>query len=116
MFITRSFHGQELAGVIGFGLSLVLWLLSSWRLVFHTIWKKRRPANGGSSSSSVGQRRRGSSSTRNTAVTNTPEVSPRVSAEHQPSEQRQRRRQRSMRLRDFMRLFTRRRTFHCLLW
>jgi hypothetical protein len=33
---------MALAGLIGLGLSVGLWLLSSWRLVFHTLIFRRR--------------------------------------------------------------------------
>jgi hypothetical protein len=33
---------MAIAGLIGLGLSAGLWLLSSWRLVFHTLMIRRR--------------------------------------------------------------------------
>ena len=36
---------MAIAGLIGLGLSAGLWLLSSWRLVFHTLMIRRREDN-----------------------------------------------------------------------
>lgn len=69
--ITGADH-KVLASQIGLGLSVGLWLLSSWRLIFHILVKRRQNEESTTGSEPVPQ--------------------------------------------TFTQWFTRRRTFHCLLW
>lgn len=88
---------ELLAGKIGLGLSLCLWILSSWRLIFHTLIR-RRPHTETSSSDNVHDTMGGGEQQQHRALL----LSSRSSFDTA--------------YRSFTQWFTRRRTFHILLW